>query len=132
MIPWHLGVPPSQCLFFNIHGKDWELRVNLGVNCNWIIIMTRLKTCFMESKQYWLMHIIILNLELGVSRACSTYPLNNLCKTSLRIYNSMFSMVSGFISWCPPVEKCIFVTNSSLARKNQILQVLKLISLHGI
>lgn len=93
--------------------------------------MTRLKTCCMESKQIWLMHIIILNL--GLSRACSTYHL-----ISVKLHRLLIIVC---LAWCQAslVEVCLLRHASLLPVVLQLgknpdtfLQVLEFINLNGV
>lgn len=62
----------------------------------------------MESKQIWLMHIIILNPEHGLSRACSTYHL-----ISVKLYRLLIIVC---LAWCQVslVDVCMLRHASSL------------------
>lgn len=81
----------------------------------------------MESKQIWLMHIIILNLELGLSRACSTYHLISVKLPRL--------LIIVCLAWCQPslVDVCLLrhasVTNSSLDWKKPQIRFCKFLNL---
>lgn len=55
----------------------------------------------MGSKQIWLMYIIILNLELGLSRACSSYHL-----ISVKLHRLLIIVC---LAWCQAslVDVCL-------------------------